>query len=293
MKTRAILILCLICTSVFAVETSHWTHTSEADFKAGTFHNVVATNLGDLKLSRATKTLFKQDGHVSAVHALVEAPDGTIYAGTGPDGVLLAIKDEKATQAAKLDDNTMILSLLIDAQGRLLIGTGGEKGQILRIEKSGEEPKEIFSEEGVQYIWAMRQTPDGTIYAATGPNGQLFQINPDGKHEVLFDSDQNNLLCMTGDGKDLLYIGTDPDGLVYRINRKTKDIFVLYDAPEAEISGLLLDAKGNLYAGTAEASEQQGTGEEPGAAEQVGRPEGEPDKNVPIHTEPTEMPKPT
>ena len=32
MKTRAILILCLISTSVFAIGTSHWTHTSEADF---------------------------------------------------------------------------------------------------------------------------------------------------------------------------------------------------------------------------------------------------------------------
>src|SRR5438046_1614126 len=109
----SIALVSLTVTTALAVETSHWTHTSEADFKAGTFHNVVATNLGDLKLSRATETLFKQDGHVSAVHALAEAPDGTIYAGTGPDGVLLAIKDEKATQAAKLDDNTMILSLLI------------------------------------------------------------------------------------------------------------------------------------------------------------------------------------
>ena len=31
----------------------------ETDFKAGTFDNVVATNLGDLKLSRAVKTLLE------------------------------------------------------------------------------------------------------------------------------------------------------------------------------------------------------------------------------------------
>ena len=41
------------------------------------------------------KTLLEQDAQVSAVYALVEAPDGTIYAGTGPEGVLLAIKDDK------------------------------------------------------------------------------------------------------------------------------------------------------------------------------------------------------
>jgi hypothetical protein len=281
-----------LATAVLAVETSHWSHTTEADFKAGTFHNVVATNLGDLKLSRATKTLVAQDAHVSSVNVMAEAPDGTIYAGTSPEGVLLAIKDGKATHAADIGDNTLILSLLIDAQGRVLVGTGGEKGQVFRIDKPGDKPTELFSEDGVQYVWALRQTSDGMLYAATGPNGQLFQISPDGKHEAIFDSDQNNLMCMTGDGKDLLYVGTDPDGLVYRINRKTKDVFVMYDAAESEISSLVLDAKGNLYAASAEASEQQGTDEEKGATDKIGRPEGQ-QQNVPIQSEPPNMPEPT
>src|SRR4051812_38215995 len=201
-KLFTILIALLVAPAAVAVTTSHWTHTTEADFKAGTFHNVVATNLGDLKLSRAVKTLLGQNEKVSAVHALVQAPDGTIYAGTGPEGVLLAVKDGKVSEVASLGENTNILSLLIDDHGRLLIGTGGEKGQIFRVEKPGDKPAEIFTQEGVQYIWSMRQTPDGTLYAATGPEGQLFQIAADGKHEVLFDADEHNLLSMTGDGKD-------------------------------------------------------------------------------------------
>ena len=54
---------------------------------------------------------------------------------------------------------------------------------------------------------------------------------------MLLDSDENNLLSLISDGKDLLYVGTDPNGLVYRVNRKTGESFVLFDAPEAEISG--------------------------------------------------------
>ena len=70
------LIVCLAVTlPVSAVVTSHWSQTTEADFKTGTFHNVVATNFGDLKLSRAVKTILGQDSHVSAVHVMVEAPD--------------------------------------------------------------------------------------------------------------------------------------------------------------------------------------------------------------------------
>ncbi|HEX3356958.1 MAG TPA: hypothetical protein VHS31_08305 [Tepidisphaeraceae bacterium] len=290
MKIRIALLSLLITSAVLAINTSHWTHTSEADFKAGTFHNVVATNLGDLKLSRAVKTILGQNEHISAVHALVEAKDGTIYAGTGPEGVLLAIKDEKSETVAKLGENVSIFSLLIDSKGRLLIGTGGEKGQIFRIEKPGDKPVEIFSETGVQYIWAMCQTPDGKIYAATGPEGQLFQIDENDKHEVLFDSEQNNLTSMVSDGKDLLYVGSDPDGLIYRINRKTKDTFVVFDAPETEISALLLDKDGTLFAGTASEIETPAESAQP-AGEEGGRPEND-TGGVPIPTQPPEAPKP-
>src|SRR3954469_13817511 len=85
--------------SALAVGTSHWTHTNEADFKAGTFDNVVATNLGDLKLSRATRTLLAQDARISAIYALAQAPDGSIYAATGPQGVLLRIDGDKVETA--------------------------------------------------------------------------------------------------------------------------------------------------------------------------------------------------
>src|SRR5438552_8432716 len=104
-------VLALSAAPLLAVGTSHWTQTTEADFKAGTFHNVVATYLGDLKLSREVRALLTQDDRVSTVNALAEAADGTIYAGTGPEGVLLACKDGKVTTAAKIDGNINILSL--------------------------------------------------------------------------------------------------------------------------------------------------------------------------------------
>src|SRR5213078_1785689 len=126
MKKIAVLIVLSICTPLFAAGASHWTHTTEADFKKGKFNNTVATNLGDVKLSRAVKTLLEQDAKITAVYCLAEAPDGTIYAGTGPQGIVLAIKGEKVTTIVDVEDAN-IFSLLIDANGKLLIGTGGEK----------------------------------------------------------------------------------------------------------------------------------------------------------------------
>lgn len=95
------LISCLVlflASSALAVNTSHWVHTSEADFKKGNSRNVVATNLGDLKLSRAIKTILDENAKVSAVYCLAEAPDGSVYAGTGPHGIVLRVKGDKVTQ---------------------------------------------------------------------------------------------------------------------------------------------------------------------------------------------------
>src|SRR5215471_1147845 len=90
-------VLMTILVSTLWGGTSHWTHTSEADFKKGKFQNVVATNLGDLKLSRAVKTLLEQDPRVGAVYTLAEGPDGTIYACTGPQGIVLQLKGDKVS----------------------------------------------------------------------------------------------------------------------------------------------------------------------------------------------------
>src|SRR5688572_30674173 len=147
-------VICALTPLAMGAGASHWSHTTEADFKKGKFNNVVATNLGDVKLSRAVKTLLEQDPKISTVYALAEAADGTIYAGTGPHGIVLELKGEKISTVATLEDAN-VFSLLIDADGKLLIGTGGEKGRVLRVEKAGEKPVEIFSAEGVQYVWQL------------------------------------------------------------------------------------------------------------------------------------------
>src|SRR5260370_21183076 len=137
----------LLASPALAVQTSHWNHTTEADFKKGVMHNVVATNLGDVKLSRAVKTILEQDARVSAVYALAEAPDGSIYAATGPHGVLLKIKDDKAAIVAEFEDNSSLFALVVDLKGNLIVGTSGEKGKVFRLDNPGAEgskPVEIF-----------------------------------------------------------------------------------------------------------------------------------------------------
>ena len=65
-------VICALAPLVFANGASHWNHTTEAEFKKGKFNNTVATNLGDVKLSRAVKTLLEQDAKITAVYCLAE-----------------------------------------------------------------------------------------------------------------------------------------------------------------------------------------------------------------------------
>jgi hypothetical protein len=282
--------------SALAVKPAYWVHTSAEDFAGGTLENVVVTNFGDVKLARELSPLLESDPRVGIVYALLEAPDGTIYAGTGPDGVVLKTDGKKVETALTLGRGVNAFALALDGDGRVLVGTGGEAGKILRVEKDG-KTTELFSHDGVQYVWAIARTDDGQLYAATGPEGQLFRVDTSGKgqHEVIFDSDESNLLCLATDGKDKLYVGTDPGGLLYRIDRKTKQAFVLFDAAESEIGAIVLDGKGGVYAATSQAVEGAGNEEQKGGDEaqpgEEGRPAGE-TAGVPLPLPKPDQPKP-
>jgi sugar lactone lactonase YvrE len=293
-----LLLIVALAVPAAAVTTSHWTQANEADFKAGKTHNVVATSLGHLRLSRSVKTLLAEEAKVGAVYALAEAPDGTVYAGTGPQGVLLRVKGDAVETLAELGDGVNISSLLVEPTGSLLIGTGGAGGVVYRLDHpdaSGDKagkPEPIFQADGVQYVWAMSRATDGTTYLATGPTGTLFELKPDGSHAVLLKTDENNLTCLATDGKDLLYVGSDTNGLVYRVNRRTRESFVLYNAAETEIGALAVDPKGNLFVGTSQASDQPpAADDETAGKEKVGHPEGGPG-GVPIDSKPPAAPVP-
>ncbi|MDP9175955.1 MAG: hypothetical protein M3O30_19125 [Planctomycetota bacterium] len=305
MKIRFVAVLSLVLLALglvqpaMAVSTSHWIAAGESDFKGGKLHNVVVTNLGDIKLSRAIQTIQDQDADVTTVNALAQTPDGTIYAGTGPKAKLLAVKEGRISTAATFGDAVNVLSVIGDDAGGLILGTGGDKGKVLRIKKAGDKPEEIFSDEDVQYVWSLARTPDGNIYAATGPNGQVFEIKPDGSHSEIYRGSEDNITALASDGKDLLYFGTDPNGLIVRFNRKTKDVFILYNTAEREITALALDHAGNLYAATGEVSDRQHT---PKASDhdkiRGGRPESEPNGSpipsnpAPAPSKPPELPNP-
>lgn len=303
-------VLALAAATALGVHPQKWTADSEGDFLKGTTKSLVVTSHGHIRLAHAVTTLMPAPGAtaptptpatgpstgpstapaegeekeaetpIASIFAMVQAPDGTIYAGTGNDGKIVAIKDGVVSTFATLPEKQpLVTALLLDGKGGLLAAASGDVAQVYHytLAEPKAEPVKLLSPEvaaDLTYVWGMKLAPDGTVYLATGPTAKLIAISPGagvekGKAEVLFTSPEDNFVSLALAPDGTIYLGSDPHGLVYKFDPKTKKGTVLFDAPEPEISALTLDAAGNLYAATGAASASAGN--DSGADHNTGR----------------------
>ncbi len=252
----SIVALLLVSSSVWAISTSFFENKTEQDFKKGVADNIVINNRGQMSLARQTHTLLPRSSQAWVINSIITAPDGTVYAATSGRGYIYKIvKGEKPQIIYGKNRKTQgyVFSLGFDAQGRLLAGTGGKAGLLLRFSRSG-KVKTIFSAADVKYIWAIATGPAGRIYLGTGPDGKVITLGSDGKGaRVLYKAKEKNILAVALNKNGILYAGGDKYGLVYRIDPATKETTIAYDTGHKEISALVFDDTGNLYISTADA----------------------------------------
>lgn len=310
MKTRRTILLAIVAAAALAphtalAQTRSWVHSATSGFPDGEKKSLIITSGGDMRLARAIKTLIKDDGKTSIVSALAEAPDGTLYVGTSLPGRILALKPNTTEPVviADLGDDTLVSSLLVDSTGRLLAGTGGDESKLLRYPPPAApaapnaEPESLLTDEDTENIYALRQSPTGEIYIATGPDGKLFVLKPNAPTaELLFDFEEDNLLSLALDTSNNLFIGTDPRGWVYRLALANPNArpTVLFDAPEPEIIGLAIDSDGNLLvaAGAPSTGSDSSNGSRQGHPDTDGKGDEPHAKPGPAFPDPTAPPSP-
>jgi len=232
--------------------TDTFLETNQDQFDEGEFDGMVSTSLGGLRLGRALDDLLAETPGVDYVARCARAPDGALYAVTGGSGRIYRVADAKVTLYATLED-PYLFSVVAEENGDLYVGSGGTAGRIWHVAPPKGDEKEpqaevLFEDEAVKYVWDLAWMADGALAAATGDQGQLLRVQPDGKHSVLIDSEDDHVLCLTVGPDGTLYAGTDGEAMVYRWT--DGKAFVLYDAGESEVTALATDADGNLYVGT-------------------------------------------
>ncbi len=261
--------------AALAIQPSQWVHTTEADFATGTTENTVTTNLGDVKLATKTEVIGQIPQQASVIYDLQVTDNGDLYLAVGPEAAVLRRRGDQIEEVLRLPDGE-IFSLGLTPQGDLLVGVSSPTASRIAV-LDGDQLRTVVELEAARYIWDIL-TDGSSLYVATGTDGKLLEIDLEGVDPVVterLDAQQNNLLCLARDRHGRICVGTDTDGLIYRVTVQDDgqvDTFVLYDAPEPEIGTLLITEEGVLFAGTADA-QQAKPGRLTESTQESGRPD--------------------
>ena len=234
-------VLLITAMSVHASTTTSWEMNTFQDFVRGRFSGVSLNRDGRITLAPRVEPIFSP-GQPS-IWAVAQAPDNTLYIGTGHRGRLYAVTPDGKDTLVWTAPEPEIFAVAVGANGAVYAGTSPD-GKVYRIQDG--KVAEYFAPAS-RYIWALTVGKDGALYVGTGDQGKIFRVTAAGQGELYYDSGQSHITALTSDGEGRLLAGSEPNGILYRVSGKEK-AFVLYDANLPEIRSIVSMADGTVYA---------------------------------------------
>ena len=99
------------------------------------------------------------------------------------------------------------------------------------------------------FLWTVITAPDGSLYAGSGNEGQVYRIDSSGRGSVFFNSDELEVHAIAAAPGGGAYVGTSPDGRIYKVDASGKGA-VFFDPADRYIWSLVVDQTGNVFAAT-------------------------------------------
>ena len=124
-------------------------------------------------------------------------------------------------------------NLSIDAYGRLTLGPTATP----------------VYESNAPFLWTVMTAADGSIYAGSGNEGQVYRVDPAGRGSVFFDAEELEVHALAPAPGGGLYVGTSPEGRIYKVDASGKGA-VFFDPADRYIWSLAVDPAGNVFAAT-------------------------------------------
>jgi outer membrane protein assembly factor BamB len=229
---------------LLAAKVKVWHHHTPAQYEKAQLKQVVVSSEGTLRLSRQLRPLAGLDashvwdmvedrggnlyvatgnegkiykvpaegkpvvvhaGEQSQVLCLAAAADGSIFAGTGPNGRVLRIDPRGQTRPFAETGESYVWSLAIDPRDQTVYAGTGPHGKIYRL--SGEGKAEVFYSTRQEHILCLAAGSDGMVYAGTDKGGLVYRIDPHGKGFVLYQASQAEVRTLNVT-PDAVYAGT-------------------------------------------------------------------------------------
>ena len=124
-------------------------------------------------------------------------------------------------------------NLSIDSYGRLTLGPTSTP----------------VYESSAPFVWTVVTGPDGSIYAGTGNEGQVFRVDASGKGGVFFDAEELEVHAIAPVAGGGIYAASSPNGKIYKVDASGKGA-VFFDPADRYIWSLAVDPAGNVFAAT-------------------------------------------
>jgi hypothetical protein len=239
---------------LFGATTTTWELNTYQDFIKGRFQGVALDRDGRLSLAPKLEDVF--DSGQPVIWSVAQAPDGSIYAGTGHRGRLYKMSADGKTTLVWSSDQPEIFAVTVDSKGTVYAATSPD-GKVYRIEQG--KAVEVYAPPA-KYIWSLTTAKEGALYIGTGEPGNVYRVDSKGAGELYYETGQSNITSLAVDSKGLLLAGSEPNGILYRISEKDK-AFVLYDANLPEIRSIVPMPDGTIYAAALGGSVASRTGQ--------------------------------
>lgn len=190
---------------------------SQAGFLAGTLEGVSVDSLGRMELApRAERVTSLSEPFLLSAAA---ASDGWVVGTGNAGKVLwIDRKGKTAEILAAAEPEVFAVWVDPDGTVFAGTSPNGKVYRIAR-GSDGAWKSEVFFAPGETYIWALARAADGALLVATGTQGKIFKVASPGKGQVFYDSDDTHVRSLEVlPGGDVL-AGTAGEGLILRIGQ--------------------------------------------------------------------------
>ncbi len=224
-----------------AATTATWEMNTYQDFLKGQFSGASLDQDGRLHISPKIETVFSTGQ--SVIWTMAQAPDGSLYAGTGHRGRVYRIDPSGSGSLIWTSDQPEVFAVAVDSSGVVYAGSSPD-GKVYRIQNG--KATEFFAPKA-KYIWSLAFAKDGSLFVGAGDPGNIYRVDRARNSELYYETGQSHVTALAIDANGNLLAGTEPNGTLYRISAKDK-AFVLYNASLPEIHTLVPMPDGTVYA---------------------------------------------
>jgi len=218
-------------------------HSSSEDLLKGRVKDVIIGSDGNLQLGRSAEVIienFEESGTGPWSIDSIVVSGGTIYLGTSPNGGIYRYSLGKLTKIYPPESEK---SESVKTADEPVDSTKGP-GEIV-------ETRQYLANE---HIYAMATDVSGRLLAAvSGEKCVLYRFESDKINEpkVIFEpNDAKYIFAIAIDGTGNIYLGTGPQGKIYKLDSFGKDPQLIYDSRDKNILSLAVGQDGFLYAGS-------------------------------------------